>query len=77
MVFSSYGIIHGGGAGKYLSDWILKGEPDFDLNECDPERYGKWTTMDYTLAKVREGYGMNNAIGFPHEERTAGRPTER
>jgi hypothetical protein len=29
--------------------------------------------MDYTLAKVREGYGSNNAIGYPHEERMAGR----
>ena len=27
--------------------------------------------------KVREGYGMNNAVPFPHEEREAGRPTER
>jgi dimethylglycine dehydrogenase len=73
----SYGIIHGGGVGKYLADWILNGEPSYDLAECDPERYGKWTTLDYTLAKCREGYGMNNAIGYPHEERHAGRPTGR
>ena len=47
-----YGIIHGGGAGKYIADWILNGEPEYDLVECDPERFGKWATLDYTLAKV-------------------------
>jgi len=73
----AYGIIHGGGAGKYIADWILNGEPEYDLVECDPERFGKWATLDYTLAKVREGYGMNNSVPFPHEEREAGRPTDR
>lgn len=39
-----YGIIHSGGAGKYLADWMVKGEPPFDLIETDPNRFGKWTT---------------------------------
>ncbi|XP_042305033.1 dimethylglycine dehydrogenase, mitochondrial [Sceloporus undulatus] len=72
-----YGIIHAGGIGKYLSDWILSGEPPFDLIELDPNRYGKWTTVEYTAAKARESYGFNNIVGYPKEERFAGRPTER
>ncbi|PKK23405.1 dimethylglycine dehydrogenase, transcript variant X1, partial [Columba livia] len=72
-----YGIIHAGGIGKYLSDWILEGEPPFDLIELDPNRYGKWTTTEYTAAKARESYGFNNIVGYPKEERFAGRPTER
>eukprot|EP00076_Gallus_gallus_P007601 XP_003643002.1 dimethylglycine dehydrogenase, mitochondrial [Gallus gallus] len=72
-----YGIIHAGGIGKYLSDWILEGEPPFDLIELDPNRYGKWTTTEYTAAKARESYGFNNIIIYPKEERFAGRPTER
>lgn len=59
-VSKSYGIIHAGGVGKYLSDWILHGEPPFDLIELDPNRYGKWTTAQYTEAKARESYGFNN-----------------
>lgn len=59
-VFERYGIIHAGGVGKYLSDWILHGEPPFDLIELDPNRYGKWTTTQYTEAKARESYGFNN-----------------
>ncbi|XP_054843125.1 dimethylglycine dehydrogenase, mitochondrial isoform X2 [Eublepharis macularius] len=72
-----YGIIHAGGIGKYLSDWILNGEPSFDLIELDPNRYGKWTTTQFTAAKARESYGFNNIVGYPKEERFAGRPTER
>lgn len=64
-VFERYGIIHAGGVGKYLSDWILHGEPPFDLIELDPNRYGKWTTTQYTEAKARESYGFNN-IGKVH-----------
>ncbi|XP_063114474.1 dimethylglycine dehydrogenase, mitochondrial isoform X3 [Cavia porcellus] len=76
-VFERYGIIHAGGVGKYLSDWILQGEPPFDLIELDPNRYGKWTTAQYTEAKARESYGFNNIVGYPKEERFAGRPTQR
>lgn len=72
-----YGIVHGGGIGKYLADWIQTGEPPFELNECDPLRFGSWATDDYVVAKARESYGMNNAITYPHEERFAGRPTSR
>ncbi|KAL7854244.1 hypothetical protein AOLI_G00210880 [Acnodon oligacanthus] len=72
-----YGIIHAGGVGKFLSDWIVSGEPPYDLIECDPNRYGKWTTAPYLCAKARESYGFNNVVGYPKEERFAGRPTSR
>jgi len=62
---------------RYLADWILNGEPTYDLIELDPDRYGHWTDASYTLAKARESYGMNNAVGFPREERPAGRPVAR
>ena len=70
-------MVHGGGVGKYLADWICDGEAPYELIDFDPVRYGKWTSEDYTIAKTRESYGMNTALSFPHEERTAGRPTTR
>ncbi|XP_069794365.1 dimethylglycine dehydrogenase, mitochondrial isoform X3 [Narcine bancroftii] len=73
----AYGIIHAGGIGKYLSDWIMDGEPDYDLIELDPNRFGKWTTIKYAENKARESYGFNNIVGYPKEERFEGRPTER
>ncbi|KAF8793582.1 Dimethylglycine dehydrogenase like protein [Argiope bruennichi] len=72
-----YGIIHSGGAGNYLASWILNGEPPFDLNEADPNRFGKWTTREYIFEKAAETYGMNNSYTYPKEERFAGRPTAR
>nr|XP_042906993.1 dimethylglycine dehydrogenase, mitochondrial isoform X2 [Parasteatoda tepidariorum] len=72
-----YGIIHSGGAGRYLAEWLLKGEPPYDLIETDPNRFGKWTTKEYVFSKSRETYGMNNSYTYPKEERSAGRPTSR
>uniref|UniRef100_A0A667XCQ3 Dimethylglycine dehydrogenase n=1 Tax=Myripristis murdjan TaxID=586833 RepID=A0A667XCQ3_9TELE len=72
-----YGVIHAGGIGKFLSDWIRTGEPPYDLIECDPNRYGKWTDVPYMCAKARESYGFNNVVGYPKEERFEGRPTSR
>ena len=69
-----YGIIHAGGAGRYLANWIINGEPPYQLIEVDPVRYGKWTTRTYTAVKARESYGMNTALGYPKEERPVGRP---
>lgn len=73
----AYGIIHSGGAGRYLAEWIVNGEPPFDLIETDPGRFGKWVTRSYLFAKAKETYGMNNSFTFPKEERWTGRPTER
>lgn len=53
-------MIHAGGIGKFLSDWIMTGEPPYDFIECDPNRYSKWTTVPYMCAKARESYGFNN-----------------
>ncbi|XP_046383379.1 dimethylglycine dehydrogenase, mitochondrial-like [Ischnura elegans] len=72
-----YGIIHAGGIGNYLAQWIINGEPPFELNELDPLRFSHWTHLRYTFAKARESYGLNNAVTYPHEERFAGRPTAR
>ncbi|XP_020777288.1 dimethylglycine dehydrogenase, mitochondrial [Boleophthalmus pectinirostris] len=72
-----YGVIHAGGIGKFLSDWIRNGEPPYDLIECDPNRYGKWADIPFMCAKARESYGFNNVVGYPKEERFEGRPTKR
>jgi len=73
-----YGIVHAGGVGKYLTDWIVKGYPSYDLIELDPNRYSNtWCSDKYVVDKCRESYGHNNAIGVPKEERFTGRPTSR
>jgi len=70
----SYGIAHSIGLGRYLSEWIVAGEPPYELTETDPARYGRWATKDWVGEKVKEAYGMNNHVHFPNENTFAARP---
>jgi dimethylglycine dehydrogenase len=68
------GFSQGGGVGLALSNWIVHGDPGFDVWAMDVARYGDWTTMTYTNAKVRENYSRRFRITFPNEELPAARP---
>mmetsp|Transcript_96634 Transcript_96634/g.207343 ORF Transcript_96634/g.207343 Transcript_96634/m.207343 type:complete len:878 (-) Transcript_96634:114-2747(-) len=70
----SYGIAHSAGLGRYLSEWIVKGEPPYELKEADPARYGPWATKEWVGTKVKETYGMNNHTHYPNENLTSARP---
>ena len=72
----SFGIVQSGGAGKLLSDWIVEGEPEWDIWALDPRRYTGYVTKSYTTAKAIELYQNEYAIGYPFEERPAGRPAK-
>ena len=39
------GFSQGGGVGLALSNWIIDGEPGFDVWRMDVARYGDWATM--------------------------------
>ncbi len=69
----SFGIVQAGGAGKTLADWVIEGEPEWDLWSLDPRRFTAHATPVYTRAKAIELYQREYAIGFPFEERPAGR----
>ncbi|HUF87127.1 MAG TPA: FAD-dependent oxidoreductase [Thermohalobaculum sp.] len=68
------GFSQGGGVGLALANWMIHGDPGFDVWAMDIARYGDWTTMAYTNAKVQENYSRRFSIKFPNEELTAGRP---
>jgi dimethylglycine dehydrogenase len=70
----SVGIAQSGGAGHYLAGWMIEGAPEIDMFEFDPRRYGPHAGLEYTVARSIEVYEKMYAIGFPHEERSAGRP---
>ncbi|XP_019632268.1 PREDICTED: dimethylglycine dehydrogenase, mitochondrial-like [Branchiostoma belcheri] len=72
------GLIHSGGLGKYLTHWIMNGEPPYDLIETDPNRFSEsWCNRNFVATRCRESFGFNNIIIWPKEERPAGRPTTR
>ncbi len=70
------GFSQGGGVGLALSNWMVDGDPGFDIWGMDVARYGDWATRTYTNAKVRENYARRFSIRFPNEELPAGRPLQ-
>ncbi len=68
------GFSQGGGVGLALTNWMVEGDPGFDVWGMDVSRYGDWATLSYTNAKVRENYSRRFSIRFPNEELPAGRP---
>lgn len=68
------GLSQGGGVGFALSNWMVHGDPGFDIWGMDVARYGEWTTRAYTNAKVRENYSRRFRLRFPGEELPAARP---
>ncbi|MEL6373039.1 MAG: FAD-dependent oxidoreductase [Pseudomonadota bacterium] len=72
----SFGIAQSGGAGKIIADHILDGETEWETWSVDPRRFTDFATPAYREAKAREVYEYEYAIGFPFEEKPAGRPVK-
>ena len=68
------GFSQGGGVGLALANWIVNGDPEFDVWAMDISRFGDYASMAYTNARVRENYSRRFSIRYPNEELQAGRP---
>ena len=71
---SSMGVMEGGGAGRFLADWMVDGAPPMDALAIDPRRFGGYADRDYRVARATECFGLQFAVHYPFEERPAGRP---
>ncbi len=67
------GFSQGGGVGLALANWMIEGDPGFDVWAMDVARYGSFATRSWTNAKVRENYSRRFRIRYPNEELPAGR----
>ena len=76
--FCCTGIIPGfsqsGGLGLAMAQWIIEGEPEYDLFALDLARYDGWATKAFTRERALDCYSSRYRIHFPYEEREAGRP---
>jgi dimethylglycine dehydrogenase len=76
--FCCTGIIPGfsqsGGLGLMSAQWIIEGEPQYDMFAWDLARFGDWADKAFTKARVQDQYANRFKIHFPYEERAAGRP---
>jgi dimethylglycine dehydrogenase len=73
--FSIFGIVFGGGAGKYAAEWIVEGQPSDNMWELDVRRFGAYANSPkYVSERACEVYEREYAIHYPEEEFPAGRP---
>jgi 4-methylaminobutanoate oxidase (formaldehyde-forming) len=73
--FCAHGIAGAGGIGKVMAEWIVAGEPAFDVWHMDINRFGRqWRSPGFTLARVEESYQRYYDIPYPGLQRLAGRP---
>ena len=70
---ASIGICQGGGAGKYLAQWMVHGQAEINMREFDPRRFGDWATQDYTSAVAVADYHHMYYCYKPGEQHEVGR----
>jgi 4-methylaminobutanoate oxidase (formaldehyde-forming) len=67
--FNSVGIQSAGGAGKALAEWIVEGEPPFDLWDVDIRRMEPFQgNRTYLKSRVSETLGLLYADHFPYRQ---------
>jgi dimethylglycine dehydrogenase len=70
---ASIGICQGGGAGKYLAQWMVHGQAEINMREFDPRRFGNWATKDYTTEVSIADYHHMYYCYKPGEQHHVGR----
>ena len=70
---ASIGICQGGGAGKYLAQWMVHGQAEINMREFDPRRFGNWADKDYTEEVSIADYHHMYYCYKPGEQHTVGR----
>ena len=70
---ASIGIAQGGGAGKYLAQWMVHGQAEINMREFDPRRFGAWASEEYTTAVAIEDYHHMYYCYKPGEQHAVGR----
>jgi dimethylglycine dehydrogenase len=70
---ASIGIAQGGGAGKYLAQWMVHGQAEINMREFDPRRFGDWATREYTSAVAVADYQHMYYCYKPAEQHEVGR----
>jgi dimethylglycine dehydrogenase len=70
---ASIGICQGGGAGKYLAQWMVHGQAEINMREFDPRRFGPWASKEYTAEVSVADYHHMYYCYKPAEQHEVGR----
>ena len=72
--FCAHGLAGAGGIGKVMAEWIVDGNPEWDMWRLDVRRFGpNYNSLDYAVARTFETYTQYYDIHFPGEERMSRR----
>lgn len=67
--FNSIGIQSAGGVGLALANWVIDGDPGFDLHDVDCRRMASWqNNRRYITARVKESLGLLYADHYPDRQ---------
>ena len=73
--FCAHGLAGAGGIGKTMAEWIIHGQPEWDMWRLDVRRFGSnYASQVHTIARTIETYSQYYDIHYPAEERMSGRP---
>jgi glycine cleavage system aminomethyltransferase T/glycine/D-amino acid oxidase-like deaminating enzyme len=71
----AHGLAGAGGIGKVMGEWIVDGQPEWDVWPLHLRRFGRqYGSRSYTLARSYEALSQYYDIKYPGEEKQAGRP---
>ncbi len=73
---TSFGIAQGGGCGKYLAQWMIRGDAEINMTEFDPRRFGPFADLKYVREKVFLDYRTTFTTRLPGEEEPDARPSK-
>ncbi len=69
------GFSQGAGIGLALANWIVDGDPGYDVFGMDVARFGPYASNDsYLRATTAQFYARRFVMAYPNEELPAGRP---
>ncbi len=72
--FCAHGLAGAGGIGKVMAEWIIDGNPEWDVWRLDVRRFGpNYNNLEYAVARTFETYTQYYDIHFPGEERLSRR----
>jgi dimethylglycine dehydrogenase len=71
------GFLQGGGVGKSLAEWMIRGEATEDVYGLDIARYGAYASnREYIRQTTGEFYARRFVMSYPNEQLPAGRPVK-
>jgi 4-methylaminobutanoate oxidase (formaldehyde-forming) len=73
--FCAHGLAGGGGIGKTMAEWIVDGQPEWEVWALDIRRFGgNYRSQSFTLKRTYEALSKYYDIKYPGEEKSSARP---